>query len=99
MTEKHLPTKKELKRLFANLKKKGITDDMAGLLIEVLWRDKINSRASGFFWPGGPDLSMSWDNTTRTFTLTPTPAIDPESEYVPHFRFFSYNSRDRKSVV
>ncbi len=93
MIEKPLHTKKELKRLFIDLKNKGITDEMMGILIDVLWRDKTSSRSAGFFWPGGPDLSLNWDDVTRTLTLTPAPALDPESAYVPHFRFFSFISK------
>ncbi len=93
MIEKPLHTKKELKRLFMDLKNKGITDEMMGILIEVLWRDNTSSRSAGFFWPGGPDLSLNWDDVSRTLTLTPAPALDPESEYVPHFRFFSFVSK------
>ncbi len=93
MIDKTLHTKKELKRLFMNLKDKGITDEMMGILIEVLWRDKTSSRTSGFFWPGGPDVILEWDDITRTVTLIPRPSVNPDSDYDPHFRFFSWISK------
>jgi hypothetical protein len=38
-----LRTKSELKRLFTNLRRKLITDNMMSILIDVLWRDRVQS--------------------------------------------------------
>ena len=94
MAEKRLHTKAELKKLFTNLNRKGITDDMITILVDVLWRSKPNLRTSGFYWPGAPDMLMEWDNSTRTLTLSPRPPDDPEAEgadeYEPYFGFYSW---------
>jgi hypothetical protein len=88
-------TKTELKKLFTNLKDKGITDNMADELIEHCYNNKSNLRTSGFFYPGGIDAVMSWNETNRTLTLSPF-VPDPlhydanGDIYVPHFRFFSW---------
>lgn len=92
-SDRRLHTKDELKQLFFNLKRKGITDEMITILVNVLWREKPSLRTSGFYWPGAPDLTMSWENSTRTLTLTPTvpdPAEEGAADYDPHFRFYSW---------
>jgi len=38
-----LRTKSELKRLFTNLRRKLITDNMMSILIDVLWRDRVQA--------------------------------------------------------
>ena len=86
MTDPRPYSKKELKQLFTNLHRKGITDDMIERLIETLWRNKYTMRTSGFANAGGPDAVISFSNATRTFTITP---LDPEVEtYVPRFSFY-----------
>ena len=82
-------SKKELKQLFTNLKRKGITDDMMERLIETLWRNKFTMRTSGFANTGGPDAVIAFNNITRKFSITP---LDPGVEtYVPRFAFYTYN--------
>ena len=89
MADERLRTKLELKRLFTNLKRKGITDDMVSILIDVLWRDKYTLRTSGFSIAGGPDAVIAWDNATRTFSIEP---YDPSYEgYVPRFAFYAWS--------
>lgn len=41
MADERQRTKSELKRLFSNLSRKLITDNMMSILIDVLWRDRI----------------------------------------------------------
>jgi len=95
--EKRLRTKSELKKLFTNLQRKGITDDMIAILIDVLWRGKYYLRTSGFYWAGAPDMLMEWDNAIRTLTLTPREPDDPEADgaedYHPHYKFFSWGGK------
>ncbi len=89
MTDPRPYSKKELKQLFTNLNRKGITDDMMERLIETLWRNKFTMRTSGFANTGGPDAVIAFDNATRKFSITP---LDPEVEtYVPRFAFYTYN--------
>jgi len=88
--EKRLRTKKELQQLFTNLKRRGITDEMMSILIDVLWRDKPTIRTSGFYWPGAPDMSMTWDNTSRTLTVQPYTENTGEAALNAHFRFYSW---------
>ena len=94
MADKRLRTKAELKRLFTNLKRKGITDDMMSILIDVLWREKPIMRSSGFFWPLAPDATIDWDTSTRTFTISPFETGGSGSGELtnPRFRFFSWSS-------
>jgi hypothetical protein len=88
--EKRLRTKNELKQLFTNLKRRGITDEMMSILVDVLWRDKPTMRTSGFYWPGAPDISMIWDNATRTLTVQPYTEDTGSGASNPHFRFYSW---------
>jgi len=93
MAENRNRTKAELKRLYTNLKRKGITDDMAAILIELCYNEKPNLRTSGFYWPGAPDMIMTWSDATRTLTLTPREpdtGTEEADEYNPHFRFYSW---------
>jgi len=93
MFDIRLRTKRELKALFTNLKAKGITDEMAAILIDLCYNQPVTMRTSGFYWAGNPDAIMQWDDPSRTLTLTPRPA-DPELEgsenYIPHFRIYSW---------
>jgi hypothetical protein len=96
MTDARPRTKNELKQLFTNLANRGVTDDMAAILVDVLWREKPSLRSCGFFWPGGPDADISWSNTTRTFTISPRPAdvgAEDADTYVPFFRFYSWGGK------
>jgi hypothetical protein len=92
MSEERIRTKSELKSLVAaNLKRKGWTDDMASILIDVLWRDKFTMRTSGFYYPGGTDAIMAFDNATRIFSISP---LDPIVEdFIPRFGFYSWSHR------
>jgi len=92
MADERLRTKSELKKLVAaNLKRKGWTDDMASILIDVLWRDKYTMRTAGFYYPGGTDATIKFDNVTRTFSIFP---VDPlVSDFVPRFGFYSWSQR------
>ena len=87
-----LRTKTELKRFVAeNIKRKGITDDMLSIMIDVLWRDPANLRTSGFYLPGGTDAIIDFDTPTRTFSIKP---FDPLVEnFIPRFGFFSWSYR------
>ncbi len=87
-----LRTKTELKRFVAeNIKRKGITDDMLSIMIDVLWRDPANLRTSGFYLPGGTDTIIDFDTPTRTFSIKP---FDPLVEnFIPRFGFFSWSYR------
>lgn len=88
MADERLRTKRELKRLFTNLKRKGITDDMISILIDTLWRDRSNQRTSGFYNPGGYDAEISFNTTTRIFSIKP---FDPlVTGFEPRFSFFSW---------
>jgi hypothetical protein len=79
-------TKKELKKLFTNLKRKGISDDMMSTAIDALWRNKVTTRSSGFYWAGGVDSVITFTNLTRTFSISP---YDPEIEdWAPRFGFY-----------
>jgi hypothetical protein len=92
MSEERIRTKSELKSLVAaNLKRKGWTDDMASILIDVLWRDKFTMRTSGFYYPGGTDAIIAFDNATRIFSISP---LDPMVEdFIPRFGFYSWSHR------
>ncbi len=74
--------------LFTNLKRKGITDDMISILIDTLWRDRSNNRTSGFYTAGGYDAEISFNTSTRIFSIKP---FDPLVEgFEPRFSFFSW---------
>ncbi len=93
MFNKRPRTERELKKLFTNLKRKGITDDMAHILIELCYNGKQVMRTSGFYWPGGPDVLLNWNDATRILSLTPrepNQAGTGADEYNPHFRFYSW---------
>ncbi|WP_297095616.1 hypothetical protein [uncultured Draconibacterium sp.] len=91
MADSRLRTKQELKRLFRNLKRKGITDDMMNILIDTLWRDRVVNRTSGFYFPGGEDCHILFENSSRTFTIQP---VDPLVDgYKPRFLFYSFTNR------
>ncbi|MCF6356541.1 MAG: hypothetical protein L3J54_01935 [Draconibacterium sp.] len=92
MANERLRTKAELKQFVAqNIKRKGITDDMLSIMIDVLWRDPANLRTSGFYLPGGTDAVINFDTPTRTFSIKP---FDPLVEnFIPRFGFFSWSYR------
>jgi hypothetical protein len=88
MADERLRTKRELKRLFTNLRGKPITDDMISILIDTLWRDRSNHRTSGFYNAGGYDAEISFNTTTRIFSIKP---FDPLVEgFEPRYSFFSW---------
>ena len=91
MANERLRTKLELKKFVAtNIKRKGITDDMLSILIDVLWRDRYTLRTSGFFEPGGTDAIINFDVPTRTFSIEP---FDPQvADFIPRFGFFSWTN-------
>jgi hypothetical protein len=90
MADERLRTKRELKRLFTNLKRKGITDDMMSIAIDTLWRDRVNQRSSGFFHAGGFDAEFSFDINTRIFLIKP---FDPLVEnFEPRYSVFSWSN-------
>lgn len=94
MAEIRLRTKSELKRFVAsNVKRKGWTDDMVSILIDVLWRDPFTMRTAGFYYPGGTDAIIDFDNATRTFSILP---VDPlVQDFIPRYGFYSWS---RKAV-
>lgn len=88
MADERSRTKSELKHLFTNLKNKGINEDMIGILIDVLWRDRITQRTSGFDYAGSYDSVISFDDSTLTFTIKP---FDPlVQDFVPRYGIYSY---------
>ncbi|MCA1759930.1 MAG: hypothetical protein LC658_09190, partial [Bacteroidales bacterium] len=90
MADERLRTKRELKHLFTGLRRKGITDEMISILIDTLWRDRSNSRTSGFRISGGNDSVISFDPVTRIFTIKP---FDPEDEkYDPRYGIFVWSN-------
>lgn len=91
MTDILLRTKRQLKNYIAtNIRRKGWTDDMISTLIDVLWRDKFTMRTSGFVFAGGADAVIAWDDSTRTFTISP---YDPSYEgYIPKFDFYIFET-------
>ena len=90
MADQRLRTKRELKSLFTNLRRKGITDDMISILIDTLWRDRSNLRTSGFRIAGGIDSVISLDPVSRIFTISP---FDPENEnYDPRYGIFVWSN-------
>ncbi len=90
MADERLRTKRELKRLFTNLKRKGISDDMISILIDTLWRDRANLRTSGFFHAGGFDAQFSFNIQTRIFSIVP---FDPLVEgFEPRYSIFSWSN-------
>ena len=90
MADERLRTKRELKRLFTNLKRKGISDDMISILIDTLWRDRANLRTSGFFHPGAYDAQFSFNVETRIFSIVP---FDPLVEgFEPRYSIFSWSN-------
>jgi len=98
MARKQEYTEAELKNLFTNLKETGISDGMANLLIRHCYNRPVNRRTSGFYYAGGLDAEMAWNNATRTLTLTPVVPDTSEDVfdangkiYVPHFRFYTWH--------
>ena len=90
MADQRLRNKRELKHLFTNLRRKGITDEMISILIDTLWRDRANNRTSGFRIRGGTDAVISINPITRIFTIAP---FDPEDEnYQPRYGIFVWNN-------
>ena len=90
MADERLRTKRELKRLFTNLKRKGISDDMISILIDTLWRDRANLRTSGFFHAGAYDAQFEFNVETRKFTIIP---FDPLVEgFEPRYSIFSWSN-------
>jgi len=91
MTDKTIRSKSQLKSLFTNLFRKGITDDMMSILIDVLWRNKPIMRTSGFEIAGGMDSVISWDDATRTFSIIP---LDPVYDgYTPRYTIFGWSNQ------
>jgi hypothetical protein len=92
MADERLRSKSELKRFVSsNLKRKGWTDDMVAILIDVLWRDKFTMRTSGFYYPGGTDAIMAFNNATRIFSILP---MDPlVADFIPRYGFYSWSSK------
>ncbi len=89
MSDERSRTKSELKHLFTNLSKKSITEDMISILIDVLWRDKVTQRTSGFEFAGGQFSEISFAAATRIFTIKP---FDPAIEnYIPRYCFYSFS--------
>lgn len=81
-------TKSELKKLYTNLKSKGITDDMMSDLIEACYNENPNSRTSGFETPGGTDAVISFDPALRIFTIAP---FDPVVEdWQPRYGIYTW---------
>jgi hypothetical protein len=90
MADERLRTKRELKNLFTNLKRKGISDDMISILIEALWRDKANQRSAGFYHAGGWDTEISFDVSTRIFSIIPfNPLVE---NFEPRYSVFSWSN-------
>jgi hypothetical protein len=97
MSRKRKYTKAELKRMFSNLKEKGITDGMAHILLDETYNEPVIRRTSGFGVPGASDAEMEWNDATRTLTLAPVDPAEDETVYdesgkvyVPHFRFYTW---------
>jgi uncharacterized protein (TIGR02145 family) len=81
-------TKSELKKLYTNLRSKGITDDMMSDLIEACYNENPNSRTSGFETPGGTDAVMSFDPALHIFTIAP---FDPVIEnWQPRYGIYTW---------
>lgn len=91
MPDKSLRTKSQLKALFTNLTRKGITDDMMAILIDVVWRNEPIMRTSGFELAGGIDSVFSWNDASRTFSIIP---LDPVyAGYIPKYSIFSWSNQ------
>lgn len=91
MTERRLRSKGELKKLHTNLDRKGITDGMSAINVDVLWRDKVVFRTAGFYFPGGNDSVIAFNNATHEFSITP---FDPVvTSYDPRFIMYSFVNR------
>jgi hypothetical protein len=81
-------SKSELKKIFTNLSNKEITDVMMSVLIDRCYNEKTNLRSSGFNYPGGTDSLITWEDGTRTFTITP---FDPEvADWKPRYGIWSW---------
>jgi hypothetical protein len=88
MEDERSLSKSELKRIFTNLTRRKITDVMMSVLIDLCYNEKTNIRSSGFNYPGGTDSVMSWNDGTRTFTITP---FDPEvDEWKARYAIWSW---------
>lgn len=88
-------TEADLKKLFSGLIRKPITDRMMDVLIAHTYNRNPNNRSSGFYYPGGLDAILTWDDINRIFSLEPViPDVDVYDKngdlYVPHFRFYSW---------
>lgn len=100
MAKNQYYTEAELKKIFTNLRRKGLTDAMANILITHTYNRPVNTRTSGFYYPGNPDATLAWNNATRTVSLTPVdpgePVYDPKGNlYVPNFRFYVWDREAR----
>lgn len=90
MSDERVRTKRELKHLFTNLKRKGISDDMISILIDSLWRDRSNQRSSGFYHAGGWDTETAFDVNTRIFSIKPfNPLVE---NFEPRYTVFSWSN-------
>ena len=88
MADERLRNKSELKRLFTNLRGKNITEEMMSIAIDSLWRDKLVQRTSGFEFPGHFDSEISFNTSTRIFSIKPW---DPLVEgFIPRYGIYSY---------
>ena len=88
MSNERLRTKQELKNLFTNLKRKGITDDMISILIDALWREKPIPRTAGFYAAGGWDAEIAFDISTRVFSVTPFDTL--VEDFKPRYMVFTW---------
>ena len=92
MANERLRSKSELKKFVAtNLKRKGLTDDMVSILIDVLWRDDFTMRNNGFYTPGATETTISFESATRTFSILPTDPLVPD--FIPRYGFYSWNNK------
>ena len=91
MADERLRTRSELKRLFTGLRDKDITDEMMSIAIDSLWRDKLVQRTSGFEFPAHFDSEISFDTSSRIFSIKPW---DPLVEgFNPRFGIYSWSNQ------
>lgn len=76
--------KLKLHRILENVPAEGWTRAKVKDLVDSLWRDPFMIRWSGFVTAGGTDSVISWNNTTKLFSIAPVNHL---------FEFFQFRTK------
>jgi hypothetical protein len=63
--------KSQLIKMLTNVPAEGWSRQKVKDMVDTLWRDPVHLRWSGFEYAGGTDCNMSFNESTRVFTVSP----------------------------